>query len=176
MKMHVKDFGVLSLCLSAATLAAAQQPPQEEVKIDWNKTILVSKSTPTLQVVTNPMLNPGAPIHDGAFAALKSLGADYVRFVPWLPYPKIAVAELDPPTKDKTSWDFTYIDPVTKDFLAATQGHSTVMNFSTIPAWMFKIDQPVKYPADPNQVFWNYTQGTQLRDPTGKQLGDYYGR
>ena len=138
------------------------------VEIDWNKTVIVSKSTPTLQVVTNPMLNPGAPIHDGSFSALKALGADYVRYVPWLPYPKIAVAELEPPTRDKTSWDFTYIDPVTKDFLAATQGHSTIINFSTIPAWMFKTDQPVKYPEDPNQVFWDYTKGTELRDPTGK--------
>jgi hypothetical protein len=41
---------------------------------------------------------------------------------------------------------------------------------------MFKTDRPVKYPADPNQVFWNYTQGTVLRDPTGKELGDYYAR
>lgn len=157
---------------------AAKVPAQEQQKlhIEWNKTLIVSRSTPTLQVVTNPMLNPGAPIHDGAFSALKDLGADYVRYVPWLPYPKIAVAELDPPTKDKTSWDFTYIDPVTKDFLNATEGHSTIINFSTIPAWMFKTDKPVQYPADPNQVFWNYTQGTELRDPSGKELGDYFGR
>ena len=150
--------------------------PQPEIQIDWNKTIIVSKSTPTLQVVTNPMLNPGSPIHDGSFAALKALGADYVRYVPWLPYPKIAVAELDAPTKEKTSWDFTYIDPVTKDFLAATDGHSTIINFSTIPAWMFKTAKPVQYPSDPNQVLWNYTQGTELRDPSGKELGDYFGR
>jgi len=163
------------LCLSIACVAAAQAPgPQTQ--IDWNKVVLVSKSTPTLQVVTNPMLNPGAPIHDGSFAALKALGADYVRYVPWLPYPKVAVAELQPPTKDKTSWDFTYIDPVTKDFLAATEGHSTIINFSTIPAWMFKTDKPVIYPDDPNKVFWDYTQGTELRDPSGKELGDYFGR
>ena len=159
--------GILSVAV--ATLAAAvpllAQDAPPKVEIDWNKVVIVSRSTPTLQVVTNPMLNPGAPIHDGLFAALKALGADYVRYVPWLPYPKIAVAELDPPTKDKTSWDFTYIDPVTKDFLAATEGHSTMINFSTIPAWMFKTDQPVNYPEDPNQVFWNYTQGTELRDP-----------
>ena len=170
--------GVLAaVCLSlAVNLAAAQAPAPAKVEINWNKTVLVSKSTPTLQVVTNPMLNPGAPIHDGSFAALKALGADYVRYVPWLPYPKIAVVELDAPTKEKTSWDFTYADPVTKDFLAATEGHSTIMNFSTIPSWMFKTDKPVEYPADPNQVFWNYTQGTELRDPSGKELGDYYGR
>jgi hypothetical protein len=155
---------------------AAAQEAQQRVDIDWDKTVIVTKSTPTLQVVTNPMLNPGSPIHDGSFSALKALGADYVRYVPWLPYPKIAVAELDPPTNEKTSWDFTYIDPVTKDFLAATEGHSTIINFSTIPAWMFKTDQPVKYPDDPNQVFWDYTKGTELRDPTGKELGDYFGR
>ncbi|MFL6436197.1 MAG: GH39 family glycosyl hydrolase [Terriglobales bacterium] len=154
----------------------AQEHHPSLADIDWNKTLRVSKSTPTLQVVTNPMLNPGAPIHDGAFGALKALGADYVRYVPWLPYPKIAVAELEPPTATSTSWDFTYIDPVTKDFLNATEGHSTIINFSTIPAWMFKTDQPVKYPEDANQVFWNYTQGTELKDPSGKELGDYFGR
>jgi len=162
--------------LAALSDAAIGQLPQPKTEIDWNKIVVVSRSTPTLQVVTNPMLNRGSPIHDGAFAALKQLGADYVRFVPWLPYPKIAVAELDAPTKEKTSWDFTYIDPVTTDFLAATEGHSTIINFSTIPAWMFKTDQPVKYPNDPNQVIWNYTQGTELRDPTGKELGDYFSR
>ena len=156
--------------------ARAQTAKQQKVDIDWDKVVVVSKSTPTLQVVTNPMLNPGSPIHDGSFSALKALGADYVRYVPWLPYPKIAVAELEAPTKEKTSWDFTYIDPVTKDFLAATDGHSTIINFSTIPAWMFKTDQPVKYPDDPNQVFWDYTKGTELRDPSGKELGDYFGR
>jgi hypothetical protein len=168
---------LLALCLlSACGMANAQTPGAEQTQIQWDKTIRVSRSTPTLQVVTNPMLNPGSPIHEGSFAALKALGADYVRYVPWLPYPKIAVAELDAPTSDKTSWDFTYIDPVTKDFLAATEGHSTIINFSTIPAWMFKTDKPVTYPEDPNQVFWNYTQGTELRDPSGKELGEYYGR
>lgn len=169
----------LSVVLLSTTVPGSPifaQDAQQKVDIDWAKTVIVSKSTPTLQVVTNPMLNPGSPIHDGAFSALKSLGADYVRYVPWLPYPKIAVAELEPPTKEKTSWDFTYIDPVTKDFLAATDGHSTIVNFSTIPAWMFKTDTPVKYPDDPNQVFWDYTKGTELRDPSGKELGDYFGR
>jgi Glycosyl hydrolases family 39 len=169
-------FPALLFAVVPALQAESQATQQKTLAINWNKTILVSKSTPTLQVVTNPMLNPGSPIHDGSFAALKSLGADYVRYVPWLPYPKIAVAELEPPSKEKTSWDFTYIDPVTKDLLAATDGHSTIINFSTIPAWMFKSDQPVKYPDDPNQVFWDYTKGTELRDPSGKELGDYYGR
>jgi hypothetical protein len=168
----------IALCasLSGCGIAALAQDKQPKLEMDWNKVLIVSKSTPTLQVVTNPMLNPGSPIHDGSFTALKALGADYVRYVPWQPYPKIAVAELDAPTQDKTSWDFTYIDPVTKDFFAATEGHTSIVNFSTIPAWMFKTEKPVKYPADPNQVVWNYTQGTELRDPSGKEVGDYFGR
>jgi hypothetical protein len=144
--------------------------------IKWDKTTVVSKSTPTLQVVVNPPLRPGQPLGIGAYKAVKELGADYVRYVPWLPYPKLAVAELEPPTPQKTSWDFSLIDPMTKDFLAATEGHSPVMNFSTMPTWLFKTDKPVTYPADPNQVFWDYTQGAEMRDPTGKEVGDYYGR
>lgn len=149
---------------------------QQTISVQWQQTVRVSRSTPTLQVVVNPMLEAGSPIHDGAFSALKALGADYVRYVPWFPYPKMAVAELQPPAADRTYWDFTGVDPVTKDFLAATAGHSTVMNFSTIPAWMFRTAEPVSYPADPNQVDWDYTQGTELRDPTGRELGDYYAR
>jgi hypothetical protein len=153
---------------------SGQQIPK--VTIHWDKATVVSKSTPTLQVVVNPPLRPGQPLGEAAYKAVKDLGADYVRYVPWLPYPRLAVAELEPPTPQKTSWDFTSIDPMTADFMRATEGHPTVMNFSTSPAWLYKSDSPVSYPADPNAVAWNYTQGTELRDPSGKELGDYYAR
>lgn len=170
----------LAVALPLALPASAQSDitAPNTIAIKFDKTIIVSRSTPTLQVVVNPMIAKGSPIHDGTFAALKDLGADYVRYVPWNPYPKLSVAELDPPANGKTSWDFSLIDPYTKDFLAAThdQGHSTVMNFSTIPAWMFKTDKPVTYPSDPNQVFWDYTQGTDPVDPSEKQIGDYLAR
>ena len=41
---------------------------------------------------------------------------------------------------------------------------------------MFKTDKPVPYPADPNQPVWNYEQGTELRDPSMKEVADYYAR
>ena len=151
-------------------------PTAIPVTVDWSKVETKSRTTPTLQVVVNPMLRRGSPIHDGAFAALQKMGADYVRYVPWLPYPRLAVAELEPPTPGKTSWDFTAIDPMTVDFFNATKGHSTILNFSTIPQWMFVTPKPVAYPADPYQVFWKYTQGTELRDPSMKELGGYYAR
>lgn len=157
-------------------VACASKANAQKVEISWDKVTLVSKTTPTLQVVVNPPMRRGTPIHDRAFAELKNLGADYVRYVPWLPYPKLAVAELQPPANDKTSWDFSLIDPMTVDFLKATQGHSVILNFSTIPAWMFVTPQPVTYPQDPDAVSWTYTQGTELRDPSMKTLADYYAR
>jgi hypothetical protein len=99
-----------------------------------------------------------------------------VRYVPWLPYPRLAIAELEPPKDGKTSWDFSLIDPMTIDFLQATAGHPVILNFSTIPQWMYKTDKPVVYPADPDQVFWDYEKGTEFHDHTKKQAADYYGR
>jgi hypothetical protein len=129
-----------------------------------------------LQVVVNPQLRCGAKLHDGAFDALRRLGADDVRYVPWLPYPRLAVAELEPPADGKTSWDFSLIDPMMEDFMRATDGHPVVVNFSTMPAWMFKTGKPVQYPADPWQATWNYTQGSTLRDPSMQEATQYYAR
>lgn len=148
----------------------------ETVKIDWNKVLRESRTTATLQVVVNPPLRRGSPIHDRAFEALRKLGADYVRYVPWLPYPRLAVAELEPPAGGKTSWDFSLIDPMTIDFLEAAGGRPVMLNFSAIPQWMFKTDKPVPYPADPDEPVWNYQQGTELRDPSMKELGEYFAR
>ena len=145
-----------------------------QVNVSWDKTVRVSQTTATLQVVVNPPLRRGSPIHDNVFTALRDLQADYVRYVPWLPYPRLGVAALEPPKDGKTAWDFSVIDPMTIDFLEATKGHSVVLNFSTIPQWMFKSDRPVSYPDDPNQVVWNYEQGQTLRDPSGKEVATYF--
>jgi hypothetical protein len=173
---RTKCLSQLFCFLFLAVAAAGRAQQSVALKIDWDKVTVVSKTTPTLQVVVNPPLRPGEPLGIASYKAVHDLGADCVRYVPWLPYPRLAVAELEPPTPSKTSWDFSLIDPMTRDFLAATEGHSTVVNFSTIPAWLFKTDKPISYPADPSQVFWDYTKGAELRDPSGKELGDYYAR
>jgi hypothetical protein len=169
-------FLLLAPALATVAGAGALRGQQPNVNIHWDQVTAVSKTTPTLQVVVNPPLRPGQALGAAAYQALKDLGADDVRYVPWLPYPRLGVAELQPPTPQKTSWDFALIDPVTRAFLAATAGHPTVMNFSTIPAWLFKTDKPVTYPDNPDTPYWNYTQGTELRDPSGAELGAYYAR
>jgi len=146
------------------------------VTIDWAKALIVSRTSPSLQVVVNPLLLRGSPVHRSAFKALADLGADYVRFVPWLPYPRLAVAELEPPADGGTSWDFSLIDPVMVDFMQANGDHPAMVDFSTIPAWLFKTDQPVTYPQNPHEVTWSYTQGTELREGGLRELGDYYAR
>ncbi|TKK71070.1 glycosyl hydrolase family 39 [Ilyomonas limi] len=122
------------------------------------------------------MVRPNSPIHKQTFTALKALGTDYVRYVPWFPYPKMAVAELKPPTKDATFWDFTYLDSTMQALMDATSGHTVVINFSTTPVWMWQTDSAVRYPENPYQPYWDYNQGTRLRDTTVKELAAYYVR
>lgn len=162
------------ITISDTYLFAQQQP--DTLVVNWDKIVMTAKTTPTLQLVENPMVRPGSPIHKQTFRALKELGADFVRYVPWFPYPKMAVAELKPPTSTQTFWDFTYLDSTMEALMKATEGHSVVINFSTTPAWMWKTQKPVVYPEDPYTVFWGYNQGRTLNDTTGQQLADYYVR
>ena len=161
--------------LPAQSVIVADSP--EEVKVDWQRQERVSQTTLSLQVVVMPPLRRGSPIHAQTWASLKDLEAEAVRFVPWVPYPRLAVPALEPPANGKTSWDFALIDPLVIDFMNASKGRSVIMDFSTIPAWMFKTEKSVPYEADPDKLVRGYgTQGTELRDPTGKELGDYYAR
>src|SRR5450631_636552 len=171
-----QSFLIVFLLLVATSTRSlrAESLGEVELKVDWAKVEYASRTIPTLQVVVNPLLRRGSPIHDQAFEALRNLKADDVRFVPWFPYPRLAVAELAPPTADRTFWDFSLLDPLVLDFLNATGGHMVVLNFSTIPQWMLKTDKPVDPPSDPNEVDWNYEQGTELRDPSMKEVSDYY--
>ena len=163
----IQFFVLFLLCAGMATdfvfqatgCARGRASEKATVKVNWDKVVMVSKTTPTLQVVVNPPLRRGTKIHDRVFQALHDLGADYVRYVPWLPYPKLGVAELEPPQDGKTSWDFSLIDPMMEDFMNAQTGHSVIINFSTIPQWMFKTEKPVAYPSDPDQVTGTTSRG-----------------
>ncbi len=146
------------------------------VNVNWAQTGPISNAVPTLQVVVNPLLRPNSRVGQRALKAVHKLGANDVRFVPWLPYPRLAVAELKPPANGHTSWNFSLIDPMVRAFMRATKGHSVIMNFSTIPEWMFKTPKPIGYPKNPDQVDWGYEQGTTLRKPGIQAVADYYAR
>ncbi|MFZ0758396.1 MAG: glycosyl hydrolase family 39 [Candidatus Sulfotelmatobacter sp.] len=177
MRHKTENFRIALVFVLALFLIGANSPllaqKTPSVVVKWEKKTF-NHTVPTLQAVINPMLRRGSPIHDASFAALRSLGADYVRYAFWFPYPKLAVAELRPPDANQTYWDFQYMDPLVEDFLHASEGHSSVFSFSTIPQWLFTTPQPVVYPDDPNQVSWDYSQGTELHDLSA--LAGYYGR
>lgn len=166
----------LALLLCAPTLAIGRSPTTVHVDVDWSKIIATTRTTITLQVVENPPLRRGSPIHDTAWANLTALHTDLTRLALWYPYPRLAVAELSPPVAATTSWDFTHIDPTVDDFMKATSGHTSVFTMSTIPTWMFKEADPGPIPPSPDEAVWNYEGGTALRDPTGKEVADYFAR
>jgi len=174
--LDVVGWVVVSVACELGLAGCSDPPAENEVVIHWDTVTTIDNTTPTLQVVVNPRLRPGQPLGTAAYKALLSLGSDDTRYQLWFPYPKLAVAELDPPTRHSTSWDFSLLDPMIDEFMTATAGHRAVMDFSTIPQWMFVTHEPVAYPADPNQETWNYEQGTELRDPTCSELADYYRR
>eukprot|EP01012_Entosiphon_sulcatum_P062894 TRINITY_DN8958_c0_g1_i1.p1 TRINITY_DN8958_c0_g1~~TRINITY_DN8958_c0_g1_i1.p1 ORF type:complete len:631 (+),score=103.19 TRINITY_DN8958_c0_g1_i1:28-1920(+) len=175
--------GLLTLILGCAGALGAAT-----TTVTVGTTVLrTSRTTTTLQVVSNPILDRtfrtptgviNNPIHDAAFESLANLGADIVRYVPWFPYPHVSVAELDKPSQGKpTSWNFTYISPMFDDFMRATYGknHTTLINFSTQPCWLYN-SPDCSYPADPDQSDFSYVRGDKLLDPTATDLAAYYGR
>ncbi len=166
----------LTMVSSGLNVSQAAATAADNVSVRWSEVTGASLATPTLQVVVNPLLRPPSPVARRAILAVQRLKADYVRFVPWLPYPQLAVAELYPPSQGKTFWDFKLIDPMVRAFMHASDDRPVIMNFSTIPEWMFKTKKPVTWPKNPDQVTWNYEQGTQLRDASLKTLTGYYAR
>jgi hypothetical protein len=193
--------------------APPPSPPQT-VNVRWGTPagVGISRTTTTLQVVTNPILDRvfsngmANPIHASAWRSLKNLTADYVRFVPWYPYPRRSVAELFPPVPGKpTSWNFTLLLPQLEDFFRSTadQGKDTIVNFATQPCWMFnkvrthapgcmhsltgRFPAPSAQnltwctpPANPDEAYFDYASGGVQAyyelDKTGKTLAEYYAR
>jgi hypothetical protein len=162
--------------LIAAVVCATCASAQAVVAPDWGSMLGKSQTRITLQVVVNPPLRPGSPIHDAAWQSLAQLNAVDARFALWYPYPRLAVAEIARPTKKSTSWDFSTMDPLVEDFFTATKKRATVLTFSTIPQWMFETSAPVAVPADPDQAMWDYEQGTRLRDDSMEEISAYYER
>eukprot|EP01051_Picozoa_sp_SAG22_P016886 SAG22_NODE_2485_length_2523_cov_1.682756_2_plen_129_part_00 len=79
----------------------------------WTAPVRTASTSATVEVDVMPFLSrsgEGGPF-DGYFTALSNLGAEYVRYSPWFPYPKVVVPELTPPdctaSKPATNWDST---------------------------------------------------------------------
>ena len=168
-----------SIMLSnAVALGQEQVKPEDRVRImsSWDHVISESRTSVSVSICVEPPLRRISPIHDQLFDAIRNLDTDFLHFQPWRPYPRIAVAELEPPHDGRTFWDFSTLDPIVIDFMKSAENHSVVMDISTIPQWMWKTAKPVPYPVDPDEITWDYEQGTELRDPSMKEVADYWAR
>jgi hypothetical protein len=166
-----------AFALLAATLGlSAAALSQVDVQVDWTQLAAPTKTVITLQVVENPPLMRGSSIHDAAWKSLRELQTEKTRLALWYPYPRLAVAELAPASDRATFWDFTQIDPIVEDFFAATGDRASVFTASTIPTWMFKSADPGPIPVSPAEAMWSYETGDELRDPTGKEVAEYFAR
>ncbi|MGW5384132.1 hypothetical protein [Nocardia sp. NPDC003963] len=146
------------------------------VTVDWTTPTITSRTTLTTHLWTAPPLQRNSPVHDRAFAALRDLEARYARFLPWWSSPKLSVPELDPPTAERTSWDFRRLDEFVDDFFAAAEGRPVVANFATIPTWMFETPEPYVLQDDPSAIHWDYEQGTEFRDPGLTEVAEHFER
>ena len=123
-----KQLAVQLACSAGGGTAACGTPPppapalhnfSASVVVDWATPAGSLRVEPSIQVVSQHLLMRGSPIHDAAFATLAQLGARHVRFVPWIPYPRAGVAELEPPSAPhlcgRASWTFGQVQPVVLD-------------------------------------------------------------
>jgi hypothetical protein len=164
------------MLMSLAAVSASPQDTPAKVSVGWNKVRALSNTSVSIEDPPEPPLLRSSPIHDQIYKALRDFHADYARQVTWHAWPKMGVAELKPPENGEAYWDFALMDEYTEDFMKATEGRPVVIDYSTIPEWMFKTKAPVAYPEDAKQITWDYEQGTELRDPTMKEVADYFGR
>jgi len=154
----------------------ASEKVDHELTFNWDNIEYVSKTDLSIQICPEPPMRRGHPASKNIYKALRNSKVNYARLQPWYPFPRLGVAELEPPKDGKTSWDFTVIDPIVIDFFEASEGRPVMVDFSTIPQWMIVTDKPVKYPDDPNEIAWDYSPGNQFRDTTLTEIVDYYHR
>lgn len=145
---------------------------------NWGAVEPVAAPIVSIQVCVEPPMRRGSPIHDQIFKALRDLKANYARFQPWRPYPRLAVAELFAPHDGQTSWDFSLIDPLVEDFMAASEDRPVIFTFGTIPSWMFRTRTPDVIPDDPNEISWTYGMSSEFSnfDSTVKLFARYQAR
>ena len=147
------------------------------VAVDWTQVIATSQTAPSVLAVGVPLLRHESPFRAAAFGALRTLAARKSRYIFFNEYPRLAVAELEPPSRNATSWDFSLIDPEMNSFLEATKGLEPVVVFDAIPAWMFNSKDLIAYPINPDEQFWSFrAQGTRLLDQSGRQVAQYFAR
>jgi hypothetical protein len=70
------------------------------VSVNWTSVQRPLISVVAFQTVVNPVTTRESPYHDAVYEKIAALGAPFQRYVPWLPYPRLGIAELEQPSHD----------------------------------------------------------------------------
>ena len=93
---------IFSLALNSIELSPTPGKTNDDpivITVDWSTNEYLLHTIPTFQIVTNPLVSRQfSPVSKAIFDRIRELNAEYARFAVWFPYPKIAVAEWDPPS------------------------------------------------------------------------------
>jgi len=128
-------------------------PPVAAAAVDWASVTATTAAVPTYLDQVNPSMSRTSAIHDAVFDRIKELGADRIRYLHWDPFPEISLPEPTAPANGTTSWRFgkpwtspvsawshaatnCSIDDYVEDFMTASEGHDSVINFSPLPPFM----------------------------------------
>jgi hypothetical protein len=180
MRTIASSVGVVFVLLTPILTRPVQSIDSHIIHVNFDNITAVSKTTATLQVVSNPILDKKySPVASTLYDNLAELNADLVRYAAWYPYPIIGVAELDPPnaTSRTTSWHFS--EELQQMFLdvwkaVVRNGNRLVITFSTQPTWMFNTTD-WSYSNDTSVSDWGYPKGRWIPSTT-KLVSEYYAR
>ncbi len=175
----------LAITISIALLAMAflshagaqVSAAQVDIAAQWDHVTRTSVTVPTTQHLANAFTVRSSTLNKRLLADLRDLHTDDTRLQLWFSVPLQAIPELRAPTATQAFWDFTYVDPVVEDFFANTEGKRHI-NVGTIPRWMFNVPA-IQLPTNPTGSSYQYAEGTKgdlLKDPTGRQFGEYQAR
>ena len=185
------------MCLAFVAVLSLAVRPIINATVTWSATpVRIANTAATVEVDVMPFLGrtpEGGPF-ESYYNALSSLGAEYVRFAPWFPYPYVVVTELRPPDctaeHPATNWNSTLFDGILRDFMAAVCGedaetgkcgHSVAAHASTMPAWIYQgayLVPPGVLNPDPWDYnrFDAYNRGTALANESCVDMAGYVGR
>ena len=83
---------------AAATVSATVSAQASSISVAWSSVIRPLQTVAGFQTVVNPVTTRESPYHDAVYEKIASLKAPFQRYVPWLPYPRLGIAELEPPS------------------------------------------------------------------------------
>lgn len=95
-----------------------------------------------------------SPIHDNVFAKMNRLGANLVRYLHW------SHSQAPFPEQKEGVFNFELADEYVLDFMACKNAQDSVINFDAAPAWLHEGGDARK----------------PLRDPSGRELGEWISR